>query len=234
MPKDVASSSDAQTSPDREPQAEKAYRALKRLILDNEIPPGAQMLEHEAALRLGMSRTPVREAMVRLQQEGMVDIRPRHGMRVLPVSLDDMREIYDILTVLEALAARRAAERGLTARDLAGLEAAVRDMDLALERDDRDAWAEADARFHASLVAASGSRRLQHAVATVVDQSSRARRLTLHLRQKPLTSNADHRAVVEAIKMRDPERAHDIHFRHRETNGAHLIEILSRLRLPNF
>jgi DNA-binding GntR family transcriptional regulator len=216
----------------KEPQAEKAYRALKRLILDNEIPAGAQLLEQEAALRLGMSRTPVREAMVRLQQDGMVEIRPRHGMRVLPVSLDDMREIYDMLTVLEALAARRAAERGATAEELNDLQKAVQDMDSALASDDRDAWAEADARFHASLVAASGSRRLQHAVANVIDQSSRARRLTLHLRPKPVTSNEDHRAVVEAIKARDADRAHDIHFQHRERNGRQLIDILARLRMP--
>ncbi|MGL5363754.1 MAG: GntR family transcriptional regulator [Bosea sp. (in: a-proteobacteria)] len=217
---------------DREPQAEKAYRALKKLILDNEIPPGSHLLEQEAGLRLGMSRTPVREAMVRLQQEGMVEIRPRHGMRVLPISLGDMAEIYDILTVLEALAARRAAEQGVTTEALAQLEAAVRDMDLALDQDNREAWAEADMRFHALLVAASGSRRLQNAVGNVVDQSSRARHLTLHLRPKPLASNEDHRAVVEAIKARDADRAHDIHFQHRERNGRQLIALLTRLRMP--
>jgi len=232
MPKDVASVSDPPPVAEREPQAEKAYRALKRLILDNELAAGAQLLEQEAALRLKMSRTPVREAMVRLQQEGMVEIRPRHGMRVLPVSLEDMREIYDILTVLEALAARRAADRGLSGDDLAELEQAVRDMDLALQDDNRDAWAEADTRFHASLVAASGSRRLQSAVANVVDQSSRARRLTLHIRPKPSTSNEDHRAVVEAIRAGDGQRAHDIHSQHRSRNGKQLIEILARLRMP--
>jgi DNA-binding GntR family transcriptional regulator len=232
MPKDVASIYDQNVQAEREPQAEKAYRALKKLILDNQISPGTQLLEQEAALRLGMSRTPVREAMVRLQQDGMVEIRPRHGMRVLPVTLYDMREIYDMLTVLEALAARRAAEQGMPHAALAELETAVQDMDAALELDDRDAWAAADARFHNLLVAASGSRRLQTAVANVVDQASRARHLTLMLRPKPLTSNEDHRAVVEAIKARDPARAHDIHFQHRERNGRQLIEILARLRMP--
>jgi DNA-binding GntR family transcriptional regulator len=234
MPKDVALSSSARQLDDtgKQPQAERAYRALKRLILDNELPSGAQLLEQEAALRLGMSRTPVREAMVRLQQEGMVEIRPRHGMRVLPVSLDDMREIYDMLTVLEALAARRAAERGITKSVLAALEGAVRDMDQALARDDREAWAEADTRFHALLVAASGSQRLEGAIANVVDQSSRARRLTLQLRPKPTASNEDHRAVVEAIKARDGNRAHALHFEHRERNGRQLIDLLAKLRLP--
>jgi DNA-binding GntR family transcriptional regulator len=217
---------------DKEPQAEKAYRALKQLILDNAIPPGAQMLEQEAALRLGMSRTPVREAMVRLRQDGMVEIRPRHGMRVLPISIDDMQEIYDILTELEGLAARRAAERGLSVEELAGLDEAVDAMDRALAADDRTAWAEADGAFHTRLVEASGNRRLQAAVATVMDQSQRARRLTLSLRPKPVTSNADHRAVVAAIRLRDAATAHAVHHRHRQDNGKMLIDILRRLNLP--
>ena len=94
---------------DRVSSAERAYRALKDLILSNELPAGSQLLEQEAALRLGMSRTPVREAMIRLEQDGVVEIRPRHGMRVLPVSAADMREIYDVLTSLEATAAEMVA-----------------------------------------------------------------------------------------------------------------------------
>jgi DNA-binding GntR family transcriptional regulator len=216
-------------SHDRESQAEKAYRALRRLILANELPAGAQLLEQEAALRLGMSRTPVREAMVRLQQEGMVEIRPRHGMRVLPVSVQDMRDIYEILTELEAMAARHAAERGVDEAALARLDAAVDAMDKALAADDLEAWALADSEFHTLLVAAAGNRRLQAAVSNVVDQSQRVRRLTLRLRAKPVASNQDHRAVVAAIRARDHAAAHRIHYRHRQENGRMLIELLRRM-----
>src|SRR5262245_23811872 len=79
---------------EKETQREIAYRELKKLILDGALPAGAQLLEAEAADRLEMSRTPIREAMIRLREEGMVDIRPRHGMRVLPISAEDMQEIY--------------------------------------------------------------------------------------------------------------------------------------------
>jgi DNA-binding GntR family transcriptional regulator len=75
-------------SDERIPLAEQAYRELKRRILDNELAPGAVLLEQELASLLGMSRTPVREAMVRLEKEGAVEIRPRHGMRVLPISAE--------------------------------------------------------------------------------------------------------------------------------------------------
>ncbi|MGL6180774.1 MAG: GntR family transcriptional regulator, partial [Aestuariivirga sp.] len=97
--------SDADGDAERLSSAERAYRALKDLILGNQLPAGSQLLEQEAAQRLGMSRTPVREAMIRLEQDGVVEIRPRHGMRVLPVSSRDMREIYEVLTALESAAA---------------------------------------------------------------------------------------------------------------------------------
>ena len=87
-----------------------AYEQIRRRILDIDWPPGHRALEQEVALALGMSRTPVREALMRLQDEGLVEVIPRHGMRVLPVSPNDMREIYQILTALECMAAELLAQ----------------------------------------------------------------------------------------------------------------------------
>lgn len=103
----------------------RAYGEIKRRILDNEMPAGFQALEQELAELLEMSRTPVREALVRLADEGMVEVRPRHGMRVLPLSSADMREIYQILASLESTAAALAAENGLSAGQLGHLRAVV-------------------------------------------------------------------------------------------------------------
>src|SRR5664279_1680646 len=80
---------------------EQAYRAIRQPIVDNVYPPGYRALELEFADDLKISRTPVREALQRLQAEGLVEIIPRHGARVLPVSPDDMREIYQVLIALE-------------------------------------------------------------------------------------------------------------------------------------
>ena len=88
-----------------------AYEQIRRRILDNVWPPGHRALEQEVALELGMSRTPVREALLQLQNEGLVEVIPRHGVRVLPVSPTDMREIYEILTALECMAAELLARR---------------------------------------------------------------------------------------------------------------------------
>lgn len=211
----------------------RAYETLRRMILDNQMPPGAYMLHEELAARLGVSRTPVREALIRLEQDGLIEIKPRHGMRVVAISVDDMREIYRLLTVLEALAAQMVAERGLGPAELAQLDAAVGAMDAALAVDDLDAWAAADTRFHGLLVSYAGSRRLEAMVSGMLDQSHRVRQLTLRLRPKPVDSNADHRALVDAIRQRDAAAAAAVHRAHRERSGAMLIGILQRLRLDN-
>lgn len=211
--------------------AERAYGELRRRILANDLPAGTQALEQELAGQLGMSRTPVREAMIRLEEDGLVEVRPRHGMRVLPISPADMREIYELLTELEPAAARMVAERGATPDQLAELERAVGDMDIALAADDLDSWAEADARFHRCLVDFSGNRRLLAVVNMFWDQAHRARMITLRMRPKPAHSNKDHSAVVSAIKRGDAAAAEEIHRNHRKKSGAMLLELLERFRL---
>ncbi len=207
--------------------SERAYNELKRRILDGEIPVGQQYMEQEVAQQLDMSRTPTREALIRLANEGLVEIRPRHGMRIKPVSIDDMREIYDVLTALESSAAGLAAARNLSKEDLSGLQEAVADMDAALAQDDLMAWAKADERFHRLLVELGGNARLQALVNTFIDQAHRVRMLTLKLRPKPSASNKDHRAVVRAIARGDADKARQIHHEHRERSGRMLATLLT-------
>jgi DNA-binding GntR family transcriptional regulator len=209
-------------------QTQRAYHELRRRILDNELVPDRQYLEQELADVLRMSRTPVREALIRLSEERLVEVRPRHGARVIPVSAEDMREIYELLTELESLAARKLGERGLRPAQLARFQAAVDDMDQALQRNDLIGWARADETFHSLLVDLCGNSRLKQIVATVRDQAHRARMQTLKLRPKPVDSNRDHAAVVEAIRKRDGERAAAIHRRHRQQAGAMLLRLLAK------
>lgn len=211
----------------REPFADQAYRELRTRILDNRMPSGEQYTEAELAALLHMSRTPTREAMLRLASEGLVEVRPRHGMRVRPVSMVDMREIYEVLTALESTAAALAAARADQGEAISQLRAAIRDMDSALENDDLLAWAAADERFHTLLVAAAGNRRLSELVQTYVGQSHRVRMQTLRLRPRPQTSNRDHEAVVDALEAHDATRAGEIHYAHREKSGRMLVELLA-------
>lgn len=215
------------------PFSEVAYRQLRSRILDNEMPAGYQATEQEVASILGMSRTPTREAMLRLENEGLIELRSRHGMRVLPVSAADMREIYEVLTGLEASAAASVAETGLTDQQLAELDKAVADVDNALESDDLESWMAADARFHHLLVTYSGNKRLESVVDTFLMQAARVRKLTVKLRPKPTKSNLAHAAVVDAIKRGDRDTAWQVHMQHRKESGEMLVGLLEDLGFPH-
>ena len=208
-----------------------AYRTMRAKILDNEWAPGHRALEQELALELGMSRTPVREALIRLAKEGLVEVVPRHGMRVLPVSAADMNEIYQLLGSLEATAAELVAQGRPTARDIAPLEAASRAMDAALKADDLDAWARADEGFHRHLVELCGNRLLAATVYTFWDRAHRARMFTLRLRPTPVHSTREHTDLVRAIRNGDAAAAREIHRAHRERGRHELTAILERYRL---
>ena len=206
---------------------------MRARILDNEWPPGHQALEQALALELGVSRTPVREALIRLHNEGLIEVVPRHGMRVLPVSPVDMAEIYAILTSLESLAAELAARRRPSAPELAPLEAACREMEAALAADDLDAWARADERFHLQLVSLCGNRRLAEVVVNFWERAHRARMVTLRMRPRPTNSTREHRAVMKAIRAGDATAAGALHRAHRERGALELTEILKQFRLTS-
>ena len=210
----------------KESLSDRAYRELKKLILENRLSVGNQYMEQEVAELLKMSRTPSREALIRLANEGLVEIRPRHGMRIKPISLQDMREIYEVLTSLESTAASLAAKRGLSEKQIESLRQAVNDMEQSLEIDDLDAWAAADERFHRLLVEFSDNERLISLVGNFIDQSHRVRMMTLRLRPKPSASLDDHRAVMEAIARGDAEAARRLHRTHREQSGSILVDLL--------
>ncbi len=210
---------------------ESAYQTMRQRIFDNVWPPGYRALEQELAVELGMSRTPMREALVRLKNEGLVELIPRHGMRVLPVSADDMRDIYEMLTALEAMAAELAVRRRPSTAQLKPLLDASRDMEHALKVDDLDAWAAADESFHSHLVALSGNRLIIDAAQNCSDRSHRARMVTLRMRPKPTHSTREHIDVLEKIRAGDGRAAFDAQRAHRERGARELLAILEQYRL---
>ncbi len=221
----------AQTKLPRQSLVDRTYREIKRRIMGNLYPPNLRVLEQDLAHQLGVSRTPVREALIRLENEGLVEVQPRRGMRVIPISPDDMREIYEVLMCLESRAAERLAERRPSKAELRPLIGAVEDMERALDGGDLEAWAESDERFHRLLLELAGNSRLVAMALTVFDQVHRARMVTLRIRPLPRDSNKDHRDLVEAVLAGDGRRAHEIHYRHRHRAMELLTEILERYKL---
>jgi DNA-binding GntR family transcriptional regulator len=220
----------ASLEPNRKPSlVDDAYLALKEAIRDNLFPPGYQGSEQEIAIRLGMSRTPVHEAIIRLQEDGLVRVLAKRGIIVCALSPEDIDEIYDVVIALEPraaelLAALPVARRTAIIAELSALNAA---MAQALGRDDLNAWARADERFHQTLVERCGNKRIARFAQTIMDQSHRARMFTLKLRPKPQASLAEHAEIIAAVESGDSERAGRSARAHRFKARAALLPLLA-------
>ncbi|BBQ02207.1 GntR family transcriptional regulator (plasmid) [Burkholderia sp. SFA1] len=215
----------------REKSTDTVYQALREKILSNELRPGTQLLEQELVERFGVSRTPVREALIRLQNEHLVQIIPRHGMRVRNVSMADIEEVFQVQTSLEATAAAAVAARKPGARELKALERACTDMERAFSKNDREAWSAAREAFHARLVELSDNPRLMQIVGECSDQVRRVRELTLRLIDPDESQAQALRAIIDALRQGDALSAETLCREHRARNLQTQIEALQRYRI---
>lgn len=209
-------------------RADKAYQAIKDEIRHNRMPPGLQVPEPELSQSLDVSRPTLREALVRLEAEGLVELIPRKGMRVLPLRAQDMQEIYELLTIIEPEIAARVAGLSPSEEQLAPLEAATHDMKEALKAGDLEAWAEADDRFHLAILDLHGNGRLRDVVTGLADQVHRARMITLRLRELPLQSNDEHEEILQTLRDANPGEARKKFNLHRERAARELVGILEK------
>ncbi|AWN35858.1 GntR family transcriptional regulator [Methylobacterium radiodurans] len=234
------SRSAAKTADDQEVErrpslVDDAYAAMKRAIQDSSFAPGYQASEQEIALRLGMSRTPVHEAVIRLQEDGLVRVLPRRGVLICALAPEDMREIYDVIIAIEGraaelLAALPKAERMSVAAELAGF---TETMAKAWTEGDLPTWGQADASFHRTLVEGAENGRMTRILQTINDQSHRARMLTLKLRRELGASVAEHRAIIDAIRQGDPATAQACVHDHRVRARDELLPLLESFGLKH-
>ncbi|MCL6416506.1 GntR family transcriptional regulator [Aestuariirhabdus sp. Z084] len=215
---------------DKKPKlSEQVFLRLRDRVLNNQLRVGNYYLEQELAAELGISRTPLREAAIRLEQEGLVKIVPRRGIFIRPVLADEMREIYDILSCLEVAALSAACRSPIPKEPMEELERVNRDMKEALATDDLARWALNDKRFHQILIELSHNRELIRLVNGYWDKTDRVRNMTLRLRKPPAQSTEEHRQVIAALKAGDAQRTIDIHSRHRRRASDELTQLLDVL-----
>jgi len=212
-----------------------AYTALRNAIRDASFAPGYQASEQEIALRLGMSRTPVHEAAIRLQEDGLVRVLPRKGILILALAPDDMREIYDVVIAMEGRAAELVAALPEASRLAAAqtLDGHTDAMAAAHARGDLPAWGLADAAFHAALIAQARNGRMSRIVQAINDQSHRARMLTLNLRRTLDASIAEHRRIAAAIRAGTAEEALEAARQHRIRARNELLPLLDSYGLKH-
>ena len=134
-----------------------AYREIKHWIQTGRVAPGHLIDEAEAMRALGTSRTPVREALLRLQAEGYIEVRRHKGIRVLPLSAGDMRELYQVISALEGTAVELIAARRPSADEFRVIVDAVASMKEHRATGNVEKWGEADETFHRELLRLSDS-----------------------------------------------------------------------------
>jgi DNA-binding GntR family transcriptional regulator len=211
--------------------AEKAYREIKAMVLENRVHGGEYLLEEDLARAVGMSRTPLREALVQLQNEGLVAIVPRRGVQVVPLTVEDMREVHDLLQWLESQAAYALASRPDRQAAVKELKGLVSEMKRSLAAGDIAAWAKANDRFHIRLVASAGNGRLMRICEVLLDQSQRVRAFTLRLRKPPTGTTDAHTNMLKAIADGDGDKAVSIQIANKRAWLSELEEIIARLQL---
>lgn len=213
-----------------EPQVERAYWVLRAAIANLELRPNEQLSEVTLARRYGFGRTPVREAVHRLRQEGLVVSIPRRGLFVSSFTVDDIREIYELLEGIDGVAAHLVTQR---ARDdeLARLEELHQRMVVDLARGDLATWQEHNYAFHREFVRLAGNQRMTQSFDLLHDQLRRALLLTLPLRGAQNASMEEHAQLLQAICARDAETARSIAQRHRQRVRASVLEKLQSIPL---
>lgn len=192
--------------PARETVSTAAYRQLREAILQGQISMGARINELELAGAWRVSRTPIRDALHRLEAEGLVQSVPGRGMVVPKLSLSDADELYELREVLEGRAARRAAEHA-TPELHARLNTLIKAFGAALKQGEIDQMIAIDIDFHASLATASGNLRLERAIDTVRAQVHQIRLRTMRAKGRPGKSLRELARLVAAVRARDGARA---------------------------
>ncbi|MCI6242823.1 MAG: GntR family transcriptional regulator [Lachnospiraceae bacterium] len=186
----------------------KVFHSIREDILNGKYQANEELKEKNIGEELGVSRTPVREALRQLELEGLVHIIPNKGAFVENVTLKDIKDIYEIRTLLEGLCARWAAEN-ITKEQLEELEETVFLSDFHYSKENWDQILVLDNRFHEIVYEACGSKELTRVLRDYHHYLQRIRRITLEQKERARASTDEHRAIAEALKARDAATAEE-------------------------
>jgi DNA-binding GntR family transcriptional regulator len=193
-------------SPSGKPSALKdwAYDTIKESILNLRVPPGAQLHIEDLADQMGISRTPVREALLRLESDGLVRAVPRVGFFVTEITRRDLEDLFEVRALLEGHAAEKAASL-LTEDELAHIDRLLEAGVSAVERGDLGEFLETEITFHTLLIERTPNRQLIAMMESLQDLTYRERVLSLESLENVRESLVEHRRILEALRQRDGE-----------------------------
>ncbi len=185
-------------------KAEMVHTALSEDILEGRLPPGQRVVERDLMERFGVSKTPAREAILRLKQDGLVEGKLNQGVSVIRILRKDAVEIYDLREILEAMAARKTAER-ITPDKTEKLHSIIRFAEDCVRKNDSKKYAQLDLQFHKLIGVISNNQRLYEIMERLTHQSRILLRTSLNLPKRgPKVSLNEHQKIVKAIVDKNP------------------------------
>ncbi len=207
--------------------ADEAYQALHQRIVRGQLAPDTPLMEPALCEELGISRTPLREALRRLASEGLVVMPRNRRARVTPIDAQELEHLFEVEAGLEGLAAGLAASR-MTNTELKRLESLQERLERLLVKGDRNAYFELNQRIHGLIVAGAKNPVLEETHRGLLGRLERARYLALDRMGRWEESTDEHRAILEALTDRDGERAGRLLAEHVRHTGEAIAAINRR------
>ncbi len=204
------------------PLRDRVFATLREGILSGRLQPGMAMVETKLAEELGVSRTPIREAIRKLELEGLVTSVPNKGVVVKGISVQDVEDIYTIRYYLESLAARWAVER-MRPEELQRLEENMELMEFYTRKNDLDMVNAKNTEFHEIIFRATKSKPLRQILSTLQEQVQRARTASLKVPGRAEKALEEHRAILGAFTRKDVEAAAELITAHIKNSRYNLL-----------
>ncbi len=208
-------------------QSEAAYTEIKRRIIRCELEPGSRITEAQLAGETGIGKTPIREALTRLVQEGLVSSIRGHGYEVTPITLGDLQDLFGYRIVLEGSAAKLAAGH-VKAEDLQRLDELCQVHYMVGDAESEENYLRANFAFHVMVAEASGNRRLAAAVRQVMEESERLLHLSNILKNRTEEVYSEHKGLVDALIAGDGETARKMAVQHITASQRLVLDTLVR------
>ena len=207
------------------PLRDVVFNTLRKAILKGELKPGERLMEIALAERLGVSRTPVREAMRKLELEGLVVMIPRRGAQVANITEKDLNDVLEVRIALENLSIENACAR-MTEEQLAELWKAAKDFEATMAEGNLVKLAEADVAFHEVIYKSSDNRRLNQVLNNLREQIYRYRVEYLKEDESRNRLVKEHEKITRALKERDVKAAQELSFEHLENQRMGIIQAI--------
>lgn len=213
-------------------RSEQLGEEIEERIVTGVYPPGMRLDEQELAAAFGVSRTPIREALIQLASIGLVDIRPRRGATVPEMSADRLCEMFEVMAELESMCGRLAARRILPA-ELARLRDAHQACEEARDAGKPDLYYQLNEVFHRRIYEASHNGFLAEQATALHRRLRPYRRLQLRVRNRMQSSFSEHAGIVEAIVAGDGDQAAELLRSHVVVQGERFTDLVATLRQMN-